>query len=192
MKYLSLITNIVRLANAAFEVVLIRILYNEYTMADYFRKKGAHIGAGCEIHIRAIPEPFLVTIGNHVLIAPGALLHTHEGGGWLACEEDPDLWVFGKIEIEDNCLIGVNAQILPNVKIGKNSIVGAGSVVISNVPPDSVVLGVPARVVGSSAKLKEKYKAIWEKQKPPGWPYKHRKKSLEALKKHWQENLDTK
>jgi carbonic anhydrase/acetyltransferase-like protein (isoleucine patch superfamily) len=55
--------------------------------------------------------------------------------------------LFGKITIQDNCVIGVSSIILPGVTIGPDSIVGAGSVVTRDVPPKSVAAGNPARVL---------------------------------------------
>jgi len=52
--------------------------------------------------------------------------------------------------LEDNVLVGVGARILGPHKIGKGSRIGAGSVVISDVPPDCTVVGVPARIVSES------------------------------------------
>ena len=49
--------------------------------------------------------------------------------------------------IKEGARIGANATILPGVVIGKNSLVGAGSVVVRDVPDDSVVVGNPAKVV---------------------------------------------
>ena len=49
--------------------------------------------------------------------------------------------------IEDDVEIGANALVLGPVKIGKGSIIGAGSVVIKDVPPYSVVVGNPAKVI---------------------------------------------
>ena len=49
--------------------------------------------------------------------------------------------------IQDNVFIGNNANVLGNITIGENSRVGAGSVVLSDVPPDSTVVGVPAHIV---------------------------------------------
>ena len=49
----------------------------------------------------------------------------------------------------DNVSIGSGAQICPDVRIGPNAIVGAGAVVTKDVPPNSVVAGVPARVIGT-------------------------------------------
>ncbi len=142
--------------------------YNDFTIAEYFRQQGAQIGEGCLIVPRHLgTEPYLIKIGNNVVINQGVMLHTHDGGTWIFRREFPDLRVFGPVIIEDNCLIGQNAQILPNVTIGKNSIVGAGSVVITDVPPNSIVMGVPARRIGSVEKYKEKCLRLWQQQKPP-------------------------
>ncbi len=141
--------------------------YNNLTIAEYFRKQGAQIGENCVIVPRTLgTEPYLVKIGNHVVLNKGVEIHTHDGGTWIFREEIPDLRVFGPVIIEDNCLIGSDSHILPNVTIGKNSIVGVGSVVITDIPPDSIVMGVPARKFGSVKKYKEKCLGRWAKQKP--------------------------
>ncbi|OIJ21599.1 serine O-acetyltransferase [Anaerobacillus alkalidiazotrophicus] len=49
--------------------------------------------------------------------------------------------------IEDNVLIASGAKVLGSMKIGKNSRIGAGSVVLNEVPPNSTVVGIPGRVV---------------------------------------------
>lgn len=54
--------------------------------------------------------------------------------------------------LEDNVLVGVGARILGPHIIGKNSRIGAGSVVISDVPPNCTVIGVPARIVSGLSK----------------------------------------
>jgi len=55
--------------------------------------------------------------------------------------------VGGRIVIEDDVWIGANAVILPNVKIGKGAIIGAGAVVNRNVPSYALAGGVPAKVI---------------------------------------------
>lgn len=141
--------------------------YDNFTIAEYFRKQGAQIGDNCIIIPRSLgTEPYLVKIGNHVAINKGVELHTHDGGTWVFRQDIPDLRVFGPIIIEDNCLIGENAVILPNVTIGANSIVAASSVVIKDVAPGSIVMGVPARRFGSLEKYREKCIKRWAVQKP--------------------------
>jgi acetyltransferase-like isoleucine patch superfamily enzyme len=53
----------------------------------------------------------------------------------------------GEVAIEDNVFIGMNCLILKGVRIGKGSVIGAGSVVTEDVPPNVIVAGNPARLV---------------------------------------------
>lgn len=172
--------------------------YNEFTIAEYFRRQGAQIGEECYIVPRTLgTEPYLVKIGNHVTIGPSVKFVTHDGGPWIFRKDSPDLkdiQVFGPIVIEDNCVIGLEAILFPNIKIGPNSIVGAGSVVIKDVPANTIVMGVPARPFGSIEKYKEKCIARWEAQRPrnfsapagasAGNGYREMIEGRRALKKH--------
>ena len=54
----------------------------------------------------------------------------------------------GKITLEKNCRIGSHTTILPGVSIGENTVIGAHSLVISNIPDNVVAYGVPVRVMG--------------------------------------------
>jgi acetyltransferase-like isoleucine patch superfamily enzyme len=162
----------------------LKIWYDNRTIVGYFRKKGARIGDDCFIFVRWLgDEPYLVDIGNHVYLAKGVLLHT-SGSNWMIEKEDPGVKIYGRIMIEDNCFIGINTQIMPNVKIGQNSVIGAGSVVIADIPPNCIAMGVPARVVGSTLKYKENLVSDWNRQKPPGWPFKNQKEKEQMLRKY--------
>jgi acetyltransferase-like isoleucine patch superfamily enzyme len=66
---------------------------------------------------------------------------------------------FGTIRIMDNCVIGYGAIILPGVTIGPNSIVGAGSVVTKDIPPEVVAAGNPAHVLCSLDEYIAAYRA---------------------------------
>jgi acetyltransferase-like isoleucine patch superfamily enzyme len=149
------------------------IFFDDITIVNYYRKRGAKIGEGCRINVRnEWPEPELIELGNHVFVSWGVIFHTHDGAAWVLREEVPDIKFKGKVVVEDNCMIGFNAQILSNVRIGNNSIVGAGSVVMADVPPNSIVMGNPARIIGSTQKYKEKHLAMWNemeaRKKQPG------------------------
>ncbi|WP_305768909.1 sugar O-acetyltransferase [Candidatus Epulonipiscium viviparus] len=85
-----------------------------------------------------------VTIGNHVFIAPNCCISA--AGHPLDFENrNIGLEFAYPITIEDNVWIGANVTILPGVTIGKNSVIGAGSVVSRSIPADSIAVGVPCR-----------------------------------------------
>jgi acetyltransferase-like isoleucine patch superfamily enzyme len=58
-----------------------------------------------------------------------------------------EAWTKGKIVIEDDVWIGMDAMILSGVKVGKGSVISAGSIVTKDVPPYAIVAGNPARIV---------------------------------------------
>jgi len=122
--------------------------YNDFTIAEYFRRQGAVIGENNRIMIRSLgQDPYLIRIGNHCSISPEVQLITHDGGGWIFADKEPSLQRFGINEIKDNCYIGSNSIILPNTTIGPNVIIGAGSVVAKDVPEGFVIGGNPARIL---------------------------------------------
>lgn len=85
-----------------------------------------------------------ITIGNGVFIGPKCNLitinHDVDPGNRSATYGRP-------IVIEDNVWIGINSTVLPGVKVGYGSIVGAQSVVTRDVPPMTIVAGNPARII---------------------------------------------
>jgi len=126
----------------------LRLRYgSQETVIRTLRGMGVRIGERCRIYSTNFgAEPWLIRIGNHVCISNDVTFVNH-GLNWPFQDKYESLTGFGKIEIRDNCQIGVRATILPGVTIGPNSIVGACSVVTKDVPPDTVVAGNPARVV---------------------------------------------
>ena len=87
-------------------------------------------------------------IGSWCDISAGCQILTHDtvrrslSGGRAEPERSPTA-------IGDNCFLGTHAVVLRGVTIGDRCVVGAGAVVTSDVPPDSIVFGVPARRVGT-------------------------------------------
>lgn len=182
--------------------------YNDFTIAEYFRKQGAQIGENNRIELRSFgSEPYLIKIENHCTIASNVLFLTHDGATWVFTEENPSLQKFGPITINDNCFIGINSIILPNVTIGPNSIIGAGSVVTKDVLPNTIVAGNPARIIFSFEEYKEKVIRIWREQKPqnyfknindgvrysPAYIQQIKNRDMELLKEHltkkfWNKN----
>ena len=89
-----------------------------------------------------------VTIGSHVNLAQDitvtALNHNFEDSDKRIDEQGVST---APVIIEDDIWIGANAVILPGVTIGNHSVVAAGAVVTKNVPPHSLVAGVPAKII---------------------------------------------
>lgn len=177
-----------------FRIVLRKRRYTPFTMAQYLRTLGAQIGERCYIVPTDLgTEPYLVKIGDHVAIATGVNFHTHDGGVWVLRGECPDLQVFGPIVIEDNCIIGPGSNLMPNIRIGPNSVVAPNSVVMTDVPPNSIVMGVPARPFGSMEKYRQRCLERWAEQRPPDmaiepgrswWNTKNFIANRERLKRH--------
>jgi acetyltransferase-like isoleucine patch superfamily enzyme len=101
-----------------------------------------------------------IIIGNRVLIAHGVNIHDNISHPLDSLERHKDFVHIRKkgfqdkmdlreeeITIEDDAWIGFNSIILKGVRIGKGAIVGAGSLVTSNVPPFAVVAGNPIRII---------------------------------------------
>jgi maltose O-acetyltransferase len=106
------------------------------------------IGSVCEIneHVRILES----TIGNYVMIAPNVNLlggYTHPFDDLsrpMVLQQDE---YRGPITIEDDVWIGINAVVMPGVRIGKGAVIGANAVVTHDVPANAVVGGMPARVI---------------------------------------------
>ena len=124
----------------------------------YMRSLGMKIGNDCRFNtMNFSTEPYLIEIGDHVAIAGGSAIITHDGAIWSFLEDFPDADVFGKIKIGNNVFISDNCTILPNTIIGDNCVVGAGSVVRGKFPENSVIIGNPAKILMKTSALKFLY-----------------------------------
>ena len=91
-----------------------------------------------------------ITIGNNVMLAPRVSIYAENH-----VFDHPEILIRDQgvekkeVIIEDDCWIAANSILLAGVTIGKGSVVAAGSVVTENVPPYSVVAGVPAKWIKS-------------------------------------------
>ena len=107
---------------------------------DIIIGEGSNVQDGTVVHLA---DDLAARIGSHVTIGHMAMIH--------ACT------------IEDECLIGMKATVLDGAVIGRRSIVGAGAVVTKNmqVPPGSLVLGMPAKVVKSLSEEEQAGLRTW-------------------------------
>jgi acetyltransferase-like isoleucine patch superfamily enzyme len=112
-------------------------------------QKGARIGNHCKISSHSfICEG--VTIESEVFVGHGVTFindrypRATNGNGQLATDAD---WDCQKTVIQRGVSIGSGATILGGITVGQNAVIGAGSVVTRNVPPNAIVAGNPARVL---------------------------------------------
>ena len=102
----------------------------------------------------SIGQNFIVSCAGSMVIGSNVLISSNVHiGDAIHGYEDPDVPVIaqpmsrGYVIVADGAFIGVNAVILPNVRIGRHAVVGAGAVVTQDVPDFSVVAGNPARII---------------------------------------------
>jgi acetyltransferase-like isoleucine patch superfamily enzyme len=131
------------------------MLSDNWALADLAPARGGdapkiRIGSYCNIlHDFQCNAAVSVEIRDYVLIAPRVFItdsdhivdeNAEKEGQWHRFTSAP-------VVIEENCWLGVNCVILKGIRIGHHSTVGANAVVTRDVPPCSVVAGIPAKVL---------------------------------------------
>ena len=115
----------------------------------FYRLRGTKIGRNVYIDKGVFIEgwrPYLVTIKDNVEIGPKVIIVAIDSSYNAVSRGDIPI-LYGGVTIERNAYIGARAIILPGVTVGEYSIVAAGAVVTNDVPPRTVVAGVPAKVI---------------------------------------------
>ena len=124
-----------------------------------------HFSYGCNTHIGnhvyanfnfSVVDDIEVYIGNHVMFAPNVVISVT--GHPLYYEYRKHGGQFSSpVTIEDDVWIGAGVIILPGVTIGKNSIIGAGSVVTKDIPANVLALGTPCKVIREISDYDKEY-----------------------------------
>ena len=112
-------------------------------------QKGATIGANCKISSHTficdgVTIEDDVFVGHNVTFINDVYPRATAGEGKLQTEDD---WVCVPTRIKKGASIGSSATILCGITVGEKAIIGAGSVVTKDVPPNTIVAGNPARII---------------------------------------------
>lgn len=132
-----------------------KVTIGSYALIRPTGKYGGEIGAGLKIGDNSNIGPFsyigcsgMIIIGNNVMISPRVSIYAENHNFFRTDIPMKQQGVTKeKVIIEDDCWIAANSIILAGVTVGKGSIISAGSVVTKDVPPYSIVGGVPAKII---------------------------------------------
>lgn len=103
----------------------------------------SQIGVGVVVAAGAVINPD-TAIGDHVIINTGATVD-HDCIIGRCVHIGPGVHLAGNVQIDDECFVGIGAVVIPGCHIGAKTVVGAGTVVISDIPAGVTAKGVPAR-----------------------------------------------
>lgn len=141
---------------------IFHLMYSKLNHVGYAKYIGVNMGENIYIYGNPLgmfsTEPWIITLGNNVHITREVLFITHDGGTLLYRDKVPDLEITAPITVGNDVYIGVRSIIMPGVTIGDNCVIGSGSIVTRDVPPNSVVAGVPAKVIKSTDEYLDKLK----------------------------------
>lgn len=129
---------------------------------DKYREIGVKIGKNCSFisapHFST--EPYLISIGNNTTISFDVVFLTHDGATRVLRNlpnGNKETVIYGPIQVGNNCFIGCRSTILPNTKIGDNTIIGACSLVNKDIPSNCVAAGNPCKVICSLEEYQKKH-----------------------------------
>lgn len=137
---------------------------------DYLRKQGIRIGENVNFRYPAhteidITRPCLIELGNDIDINDNFTILTHDFATFVFRGYFKDFVnSSGKVKIGNNVVFGRNVTILKGVTVGDNCVIGAGSILSKSIPPNSVAVGAPARVVCTLEEYYKKRKTLQRKE----------------------------
>ena len=135
---------------------------------DRLVARGLQIGDGTFVASDAYLDPghpWLISIGHDSGLSPRAIVMVHDA----SMRRHIDHTLIAPVVIGDRVFVGAGAIILPGTRIGDDSVIAAGAVVRGDIPPWSMVVGNPAKVVSDVRSV-----ADWHRQAAahgPVWPH---------------------
>lgn len=132
------------------------LLRNGRKRAQYLKKHNilGAIGDDCSWGPWLLPlYPKLIKLHNNVRVHKTALIVPHDMLNGFLMKKDPQADFgtrerLGCIELMDNVYISMKATVMPDVRINRDCIISAGSVVTSDIPENSIASGIPAKPIG--------------------------------------------
>jgi sugar O-acyltransferase (sialic acid O-acetyltransferase NeuD family) len=112
----------------------------------------ATIGSGVLLCAGSIVQPF-VTIGDHTIINTAATVD-HDSNIGAFSHIAPGVHLSGAVTVGEGAFLGIGSAAIPGAQVGAWSVVGAGSTVVHDLPPNITAVGTPARII---------------KEREPGW-----------------------
>ena len=130
---------------------------------DWYVKRGLRIGERPKLHYPFSLDPshcWLIDIGDDVEFSRDVHVLAHDASTvpWLGFAR------IARVRIGDRVFVGYGTVILPGITIGPDAIIGAGSVVASDIPPNSLAVGNPARVISSLDDYISRQRALLDTQ----------------------------
>lgn len=122
------------------------LLHYQRVLSGCYIHPSAKIGRGCRF-----PHPVGIVIGQDVRIGNNVTIYQNVTLGSHGDPEEQRRYP----TVEDGARLYAGAIIIGSVRVGQRAIVGAGAVVLEDVPPNSVVVGVPARIVNHHPSLSD-------------------------------------
>ncbi|MFW5889481.1 MAG: acetyltransferase [Bacillota bacterium] len=123
------------------DLEFINAIHPDTTISDFceISSKGVIINAGVIIAANVILEPYTLvnfnsTVGHDVILRKYASVM-------------PGVNLAGFVELKEGAYIGMNSALIQNVSVGEYSTIGAGAVVVKDIPDDVTAVGIPAKVV---------------------------------------------
>lgn len=140
----------------AYHSIRLLLIRSEVGRAEYLKKKDilGGVGENCRWGPWLVPlYPELIVLHDNVCVHKTAHIVVHDMINRFLQRSVPNVdfgtgETLGPIEIDDNVYISMYATVMPNVRIGKNCIISAGSVVSGDIEENSIVAGNPAKVIG--------------------------------------------